>query len=110
MMLGIGTEAVIFLYAGLSGITVMAVYYALVLFRKLIRHKNWVISLEDFFFWLLVSIYLFHQMYRTTYGSIRWFFILGVVCGSILPHLFRILLKKIWTKHKKNLEKYKKNR
>ena len=49
MMLGIGTEALIFLYAGLSGITVMAVYYALVLFRKLIRHKNWVISLEDFF-------------------------------------------------------------
>lgn len=110
MMLGIGTEALIFLFAGLSGITVMTVYDILVLFRKLIRHRHWAISLEDFFFWLFVSIYLFHQMYRTTYGSIRWFFILGTAAGCLSVYLFRTLLKKIRMKEQKNLEKYKENR
>lgn len=110
MMLGIETEALIFLFAGLSGVTVMIVYDILVLFRKLIRHRDWVISLEDFLFWFFVSIYLFHQMYRTTYGSIRWFFILGSASGCLSVYLFRMLFKKIWMKEQKHLEKYKKNR
>ncbi len=109
-MLGIETEALIFLYAGLSGITVTAVYGILVLLRRLIPHKGWIISLEDFIFWLCVSVYLFHRMYRTTYGAIRWFFLLGAGAGSLTAFLFIWLAKKIWTKHKKHLEKYKKNR
>ena len=104
-MLGIGTESLIFIYAGLSGVVVTTAYYVLVLFRRLLPHKSWVVSLEDFFFWLAVSGYLFHQMYRTTYGSIRWFFILGVVSGALLSCLLCYRLKKIWTNHKKNLEK-----
>ncbi|MCU6746853.1 MULTISPECIES: spore cortex biosynthesis protein YabQ [Lachnospiraceae] len=110
MMLGIETEAMIFLFAGLSGITVMLVYDILVLFRKLIRHRYWAVSVEDFLFWFFVSIYLFYQMYRTTYGSIRWFFILGIVSGCLFVYFFRMFLKKIWMKEQKNLEKYKKNR
>ena len=104
-MLGIGTEAEIFLYAGLSGAVVFLSYGILVCIMKIVPH-----GLEDLIFWLIVSGYLFRQMYETTYGSIRWFFALGVVCGALLTYFAGILAKKIFAGAKKILEKFKKNR
>ena len=109
-MLGIGTEAGIFLYAGLSGAVVFLAYGVLVCFRKIVPHRNLAAGLEDFAFWLIVSGYLFRQMYETTYGSIRWFFVLGVVCGALLAYAAGILAKKMFVIVKKILEKFKKNR
>lgn len=109
-MLGIGKEVMIFLYAGLSGIVVLFSYQILRLLRRLIGHHIIVVNLEDFIYWIGVSIYLFRQMYMTTYGSIRWFFILGVVCGIILANLVLSLAKKMYGNVKKNLEKKRKNR
>lgn len=110
MMLGIGKEAVIFLYAGLSGIVTFSCYQILCLLRKLVKHHIAVISIEDFLYWIGVSIYLFRQMYHTTYGSIRWFFVLGVVCGNLLAYFGVFLLKNIRRKWQKILEKTWKNR
>lgn len=109
-MLGIGKEAIIFLYAGLSGIVVLFSYQILRLFRRLIRHHIIVVNLEDVLYWLGVSVYLFRQMYMTTYGSIRWFFVLGVVCGIILANFVISLVKKMYKKMKKSLERKGKNR
>lgn len=110
MMLGIGKEALIFLYAGLSGIVILLCYQFLRLFRRLIAHHIVVVNLEDLIYWLGVSIYLFRQMYRTTYGSIRWFFALGVVCGIIIANFTLSLVKKMCKKIEKSLEKKWKNR
>lgn len=71
MILGIGAESGIFLYAGLAGMTVLCAYYILICFRKLIRHGNLAAGIEDVIFWAAVSIYIFRKMYETTYGSIR---------------------------------------
>ena len=109
-MLGIGTEAEIFLYAGLSGAVVFLAYGILVCIRKIVPHGNLAVGLEDLIFWLIVSGYLFRQMYETTYGRIRWFFALGVVCGALLTYFAGILAKKIFARAKKILEKFKKNR
>ena len=108
-MLGIGKEAIIFLYAGLSGIVILFSYQILRLFRRLIGHHIVAVNLEDVIYWLGVSAYLFRQMYMTTYGSIRWFFILGVVCGIIFSNLILSLAKKMYRKVKKSLEKKGKN-
>ena len=109
-MLGIGTEAEIFLYAGLSGAVVFLSYRILALVRKIIPHGSPAVGLEDLVFWLAASGYLFRQMYVTTYGSIRWFFVLGVVCGVFLAYSAGILTKKIYVRTKKSLEKFRKNR
>lgn len=110
MMLGIGKEAVIFLYAGLSGIVILFSYQILRLLRRFISHHIIVINLEDLFYWIGVSVYLFRQMYMTTYGSIRWFFILGIVCGIGFANFILSLAKKIFGKIKKSLEKKGKSR
>lgn len=110
MMLGIGKEAAIFLYAGMSGIVTFSCYQILHLFRKLVKHHIAAISAEDFLYWIGVSVYLFRQMYHTTYGSVRWFFALGVVLGNLLAYFGMFLLKKMLAKWKKALEKETKNR
>lgn len=109
-MLGIGTEAEIFLYAALSGAVVFLSYRILALVRRIIPHRGLAVGLEDLVFWLAASGYLFRQMYVTTYGSIRWFFALGVVCGVFLAYSAGILAKKIYVRTKKSLEKFRKNR
>jgi len=91
MMLGIETEVVIFFYAALTGL----------LIRRLVRHHPLAVGVEDIGFWLLVSAYVFRQMYCTTYGSIRWFFVLGIAAGLLTAVGVQHLLKRIFRKLKK---------
>ncbi len=95
MILGIGAEGGIFLYAGLAGMSVLCTYYILICFRKLIRHSDLASGIEDVIFWIAASIYIFRRMYETTYGSIRWFFVLGVLCGAGVGYLLCRLAGKI---------------
>ena len=82
-MLGIETEVVIFFYAALTGMVLFCGYQILLLIRRLVRHHPLAVGVEDIGFWLLVSAYVFRQMYCTTYGSIRWFFVLGIAAGLL---------------------------
>ena len=104
MILGIAAETGIFLYACLAGVTVLSAYGVLICFRRLIRHSAAVISAEDFAFWIGASIYIFRKMYDTTYGNIRWFFVLGILCGCGAAYLFFRGMAKIWKGIKKKLE------
>lgn len=107
-MAGIGTEAAIFLYAGLSGMTVFFAYRILGCIRKILPHSNAVVGIEDIIFWTGASGYLFCCMYDATYGSIRWYFVLGVVCGCLAAYFVIAVMKKtaekIFVKSKKKLE------
>lgn len=110
MILGIGKETVILLYAGLSGIVVFLSYQILYLFRQLIKHHVVVVGIEDLLYWIAVSMYLFRQMYKAIYGNVRWFFAIGVVLGCLLAWTGKKMSKKIWKKCQKSLEKRQKKR
>ena len=58
MILGIGREADVFLYAALSGLSVWAAYGILICFRKIVSHRRIMISLEDIVFWIGASVYI----------------------------------------------------
>lgn len=110
MILGIGKEVLVFLCAVLSGLTVWCVYRMIFWLRNLIPHTRFLTGAEDLIFWIGASIYLFYKMYETTYGSIRWFFVLGLACGAGIGLLMYRFTKKTLLKIKKNLEKYLKRR
>ena len=59
MILGIGVEAGVFLYAGLTGMTVWFFYGILICLRKIIPHTSLFVGVEDFLFWIGTSIYIF---------------------------------------------------
>lgn len=91
-------EFAVFLHAVLNGIFGFALYSTLKVMRKLIPHKNVVIQMEDFCYWVFMGGYLFVQIYHTNNGKIRWYSILGLVVGCIFFWKTFLVLKKIWKK------------
>lgn len=83
-MLGISVEALIFLDACKAGAVVYIIYTFLRVFRRIKKHSRTAVATEDVLFWIFTAIYLFVEIYNTSSGSIRWFFVLGVVGSMIL--------------------------
>ena len=106
----IQVEIMIFFSAVLSGAVLRAVYRGIGCVREWIPHRAAVIELEDLLYWLAAALYLFVQIYHTSNGSIRWYFILGVVSGAALGFGLLCLERKLQVKFKKSLEKYRKRR
>lgn len=109
-MLGLEKEMAIFVHAVIAGMVVYGTYTLLRVIRRIIRHNLLFISIEDFLFWVGTSFYLFIEIYYTSDGSVRWFFILGVVLGMILFIFLIFLTKKICEKIKKSVDKRAKTR
>lgn len=113
-MLGIEIEFAVFIHAILNGIFVVSVYLSLRVIRRLISHALWVINLEDALYWISTALYLFVQIYHTSDGIVRWYFVLGVVFGAILMRILALAAKKIDLKmytflHKKSGKSVDKN-
>lgn len=87
MILGVGKELSVFLQAVLAGNLIYLVYTVIRVVRRLVKHNLFFISLEDLIFWISTGIYLFVRIYQTSNGSIRWYFVIGVLLGGILTHL-----------------------
>ena len=102
MILGIEKELSVFLQAALAGNLVYLAYLVIRVFRRIVRHNLFWVSLEDALFWIAMGFYLFSEIYQTSNGTIRWYFVLGVFAGGMITH--HIILKIT----KKYIEKSKK--
>ena len=87
-MLGIREEILGFLTAVLSGGIVRIWYQCLTCFRYIFKHKQIAIEIEDLLYWIGTAFYLFVQIYHTSNGSIRWYFVLGIVLGVLISTIF----------------------
>lgn len=87
-MPGIREEMVVFLVAVVSGAVVRLTYQCIRCFRRIVAHRLAAIGAEDMIFWMGSAVYMFVQIYHTSDGSIRWYFLLGVVLGVILMSVF----------------------
>lgn len=101
MMLDIGTEISIFIAACLTGVFVYLVYCMICIFRRICRHSLFWISVEDLLFWIGTGFFLFSEMFRTCQGMVRWYFVVGALCGVVFSwQIIRILCKN-WLRKKK---------
>lgn len=96
--MGITKELFIFLSAILSGAIVRLVYRCISCLRNVIHHTHWIVELEDLAYWVGTAIFLFVQIYYTSSGSVRWYFILGVGIGGIIMSVFLAITGKICRK------------
>ncbi len=76
-------EMIIFLVSVVTGIMLRLVYQSIGVFRQIIEHSLFLIGIEDVIFWIGSALYVFVQIYYTSDGSIRWYFILGLVFGTL---------------------------
>lgn len=69
------------LYSLLLGVVVTIFYDILRIFRRVIKHRDALVSIEDFFYWIVVAISVFYVMHTENNGTLRWFAILGAAIG-----------------------------
>lgn len=102
MILGIEKELSVFLQAALAGNLVYLAYCVIRVVRRIIKHNLFWISVEDALFWIVTGFFLFLKIYQTSNGTIRWYFVLGVLAGGIATHYF------VFRITKKHIDKLKK--
>ncbi len=96
--MGIGKELFIFLLAIMAGAIVRLAYRCISCLRNVVHHAHWVIELEDLFYWVGTAIFLFVQIYYTSSGSVRWYFILGVGIGVIVMSFLIVVIQRLCRK------------
>lgn len=96
MILGIEKEMTVFLQAILAGNLLCLLYKAITVLRLLVKHCDIIVSLEDLGYWIFVTVYLFLSIQNSCRGSIRWYFVMGLLGGSLVTHYF---LRKINRKY-----------
>lgn len=79
-----GSENTFLLHALLLGIFITFVYDLLRIFRRVIPHGAFLVSLEDIVFWVYCGAEVFLMMYHEGDGSLRWFAVLGAAVGMFL--------------------------
>ena len=84
------------LYATLMGVYITFFYDILRIFRRVIPHANFLVSLEDIGFWIYCSIKVFMLMYYESDGTLRWFAVLGALLGMTV---YRKLVSPFFVKY-----------
>lgn len=72
------------LHSLLLGGFVSLVYDGFRILRRVIPHRNFVVSLEDMGFWIYCGGRVFLLMHRESDGTLRWFAVLGALTGMLL--------------------------
>lgn len=72
------------LHSFLLGVVITFVYDNFRVFRRVIKHNTFFVSVEDLFFWIGVSISIFLLQHRENAGVFRWFSVVGAFLGMLL--------------------------
>ncbi|MCM1058091.1 MAG: spore cortex biosynthesis protein YabQ [Firmicutes bacterium] len=84
------------LHALLMGIFITFVYDLIRIFRRVIPHNSFFVSLEDLGFWIYCGGSVFLLMYHESNGELRWFAVFGAIGGMLL---YRKLVSPLFVKY-----------
>lgn len=76
------------LHALLMGVFVTFVYDLLRIFRRVVSHGSFLVSLEDLAFWIYCASEVFLLTYHEGNGNLRWFAVIGALSGMLLYKKF----------------------
>lgn len=106
----ISEELYILASAVWTGCVICSIYELIVITRSIVKHSDFIVAIEDFFFWILTSVYIFNQLFQANNGNWRTYFFLGVVLGVWSVHTIWCTLRKVLCKVKKSLKIKEKER
>lgn len=84
---GLEVQLGLFFQSVLLGAVMVFLYDLLRIIRRVFLHGIIWISVEDFFYWLAVSVYFFLRLCQVNDGIIRAFIVLGMVFGAWVYYL-----------------------
>ena len=74
-------------YAILWGLELAVLYDGFLIFRNVIKHKDFFVYVEDFVYWMFCAFFVFGRLYEIGDGYIRWYMALGVGIGMLFYKL-----------------------
>ena len=77
-------EVTFFLHSLAMGVVITAAYDGFLVFRRLVRHTAFLVSLEDIVFWIACAIGVFYMLYEENNGILRWFAVFAASIGMLV--------------------------
>lgn len=84
------------LHSFIMGAFITYVYDLLRIFRRVVPHGTFLISVEDLAFWIYSGTKVFLLMYYESDGTLRWFAVMGAMAGMFL---YRKLISPLFVKY-----------
>jgi len=84
MILSMAEQARFFLWTMLLGAVSGIIYDIFRIFRKTIKHPDFLTQIEDLLYWLFISILIFYFILHRNSGEVRIYAIIGVFTGMCL--------------------------
>ena len=107
-------ELQLLLYSILFGIAIAVSYDVLRILRRVFPHRDYVVSIEDFLFWMIVAYRVFYVINLVSNGTFRFFCVAGAIGGGVLylatisrllvpllARIFNLVLKPVRYLHEK---------
>ncbi len=94
----VSSQSLLFMTCAQIGI-IMGIFFDLIrIFRKIIKHPDFLVQIEDFLYWVVCAFVGFYMLYISNYAAIRPFVFIGILLGAILYFAsFSIIFMKIAT-------------
>lgn len=94
----ITNQAVLFMRSLEIGILMGILFDLVRIFRKLIKHPNFLVQIEDMLYWIVCGFIGFYMLYVCNYADIRPFIFIGILLGAVFYFMtFSVIFMKIAT-------------
>lgn len=91
-------QSLLFLTSVQIGILMGVLFDLIRIFRKIIRHPNFFVQIEDMLYWIVCGFIGFYMLYICNYADVRPYIFIGIILGGILYFAtFSIVFMKIAT-------------
>lgn len=79
-------EVNLFLEAAWFGMHIAVAYDILRILRRLVRHRNWIVTVEDYLFWIVTGVMIFAMIFQWNDGIVRGYVLVTMFIGAYLYH------------------------
>lgn len=94
----VNDQALLFITCIEIGIIIGMFFDMIRILRKLIRHPDFLVQIEDILYWVICALIGFYMLYINNYAAIRPFVFIGILLGAILYFAsFSIVFMKVAT-------------
>ena len=79
-------EISVFLEAAWYGMFIAVFYDVLRILRRVIRHHDIIVGIQDYLFWVIVGITVFSMIFQSNDGIVRGYIFLALLMGAYVYH------------------------
>ena len=80
----VSSQALIFITSVEVGIVMGMIFDLIRVIRKIIKHPNFFVQIEDLLYWIVCGLIGFYMLYVSNYADIRAFIFIGIILGAVL--------------------------